>query len=253
LHYNTDLRAILPSYNWLNAEKTMMNTGRINKSAKPLGKTTAKSLNDSGKGHAFACISLFRSSVYFSILPVATPMQAHEAWINQRINYLNKRRKENPYPITALYPDTDDEPIALMQRQNMFCATSNIREFYMHTFISCSSPDISRLYSINLCAEGGIYSTQIMANSFDEVLKTLQSMQKHVFDEYLSAPEIYYAILNNFDSYRVLQSNFPDVWICSAYSQENDILTTQPTQRGGESLFSQSQYTLFIIPTSEVF
>lgn len=179
-------------------------------------------------------------------------MQAHKAWISQRIDYLNKR-KTKPYAITAFYPDTDDEPIALIQRQNMFCSTSNIHEFYMHTFIPCSSPDRSRLYSINLCAEGGVYSTQIMANSFDEALKALQSMQKHVFDEYLSAPEIYYAILNNFDSHRVLQRNFPEVWICSAYSQENDILTTQPTQRGGESLFSQSHYTLFIIPTSEVF
>lgn len=211
-------------------------------------KTTVKSPKDRGEGQEFACITLFRRFVYFSLLTADTPMNAHRAWVRERLDYLNQRRSR-PYLLSDYYPEEDDEPVALDGRQRMFCSTSSIREFYLHTFIACNKPESSKLYSVSLCAEGGIYSTQLIADSLDEALKGLKGEQKHVFDEHLSEPKGYYTLLDDFEACSVPQDEQLGLRIASVHADEHGGRTVKPSRRGEEMVFSQSSYTLFIIPT----
>lgn len=213
-----------------------------------LEKTTVKSPKDRCEGQEFACITLFRRFVYFSLLTADTPMNAHRAWVRHRLDYLNQRRS-SPYLLFDYYPEEDDEPVALDGREWMFCSTSSIREFYLHTFIAFNKPEPSKLYSVSLCAEGGIYSTQLIADSLDDAVKELRGKQKHVFDKYLSEPRGYYMLLDDFEAYRVLQDNQLGLRIASIYADENGRRIVKPSRRGKERVFSQNSYTLFIVPT----
>ena len=225
-----------------------MNTEEINKNAKTLGRTTAKGQSGRVGQSYFACISLFRRFVYFSLIPATTPMEAHRTWLSQRIAYLNIRRS-TPYVLSAHYPDADDEPMALEERRNMYCSTSNIREFYLHTFIGYSPSEVSGLYSVNLCAEGGIYSTQIAADSLEGALSVLKDAKLHIFDEHLSTPKNYYALLEEAGTCRLLHDVFPNLWISSAYLNGNTLEPSNTSIRGKERVFSQEEYTLFVVPT----
>jgi hypothetical protein len=52
--------------------------------------------------------------------------------------------------------------VPLQDREQVYCTTTRLGLFYLHTFVACA--EASNRYAVCLCADGGVYTAQIEAH-----------------------------------------------------------------------------------------
>ncbi len=148
----------------------------------------------------FLYITLFRNSVFLNKIQSKSLIESQNIWIKERINYLNKNKeKNNLYQFSEFKTEEDDYATALRERKNLFCFSHSIREFYLNTI--CVLEPKTTLYSLFYMAEGGIFTSQIEADSMEKACELFRENTPD-FESLLEDKEKYYELL-----YRLTSQN----------------------------------------------
>lgn len=193
----------------------------------------------------FLYITLFRNSVFLNKVKSTSLFESQDVWLRERINYLNKNKAEsNLYQFSEFKTEENNYATTLQERNNLFCASHSIREFYLNTI--CILEPTTILYSLFYVAEGGIFTSQIEAKSMEEAT-WLFMINKPDFENLLNDKEKYHHLLDNLDSYEIKDKNYPSIKI-AAMNNENKSIKLKKRNKN-ELRFSQTNYTIFIVPT----
>lgn len=196
----------------------------------------------------FLYITLFRNAVFLNKIQSKSLIESQDLWIKQRINYLNKNRaKDNLYQISEFLSEEDNYSIALQERKNLFCYSHSIREFYLNTI--CVLEPKTTLYSLFYIAEGGIFTSQVEANSIENAI-LLFILNKPDFENLLKDKNKYHQLLENLEKFEVKDKNYSSIKIAAMNSDEKVIKLKKRNKN--ELRFSQKNYTILIVPTGKI-
>lgn len=209
-------------------------------------KVTNKKKNNEKK--YFFYITLFRNSVFLNKVKSTSLIESQDVWLRERINYLNKNKTEsNLYQFSEFKTEEDDYATALQERNNLFCAGHSIREFYLNTI--CILEPITILYSLFYVAEGGIFTSQVEANSMEQAIM-LFLVNKPDFEDLLEDKNKYHQLLDNLEEFEIKDKNYSSIKIAAINDKEESIKLKKRNKN--ELRFSQKNYTLLIVPTGKV-
>lgn len=198
--------------------------------------------------YSFLYITLFRKSIFLNKIKSDSIIKSQDIWIKERINYLNKSRNENNlYNFSEFKAEEDDYATALQERNNLFCFSHSIKEFYLNTI--CILEPKTTLYSLFYMAEGGIFTSQIEANSMEQAIM-LFMVNKPNFEDLLKEKEKYHLLLDYLENYEIKDKNYPSIKIAAMNGNEKPIKLKKRNKN--ELRFSQKNYTLLIVPTGKI-
>jgi hypothetical protein len=196
---------------------------------------------------SFLYITLFRKSFFLNKIKSDSIIKSQDVWIKERINYLNKGRNEaNLYDFSEFKAEEEDYATALQERNNLFCFSHSIREFYLNTF--CVLEPKTTLYSLFYIAEEGVFTSQVEANSMEEAILLFKKKTTN-FESLLENKEKYYYLLYNIEEYEIKDKNYSTIKII-AMDNENRYIKLKKRNKN-ELRFSQKNYTLLIVPTGK--
>lgn len=195
----------------------------------------------------FSYVTLFRKSIFLSFIESNSLVQAHNKWIEKRVDYLNKTSPNFLYQKNEFETDDEDKGVLLNDSTNLFCFSNTIREFYLHTIAPLQLKSTT-LYSLFFTVGEGILTSQTKANSVEEAYQNFLK-NKNQFDEYLENPELYYFLIEKFEDYQATIKNHSYIKVASMNDKKEFVKPRK--RRKNEWRFSQKNYTLFIFPTFE--